>query len=87
MGFNCVRVPFWYRNFYYDDNGTKILDKNGEDVKFKATFTINIKDIPFEVQDGNILRFDGENYIKDETEYKSRMDIIKAKFKKVKKRY
>ena len=30
MGFNCVRVPFWYRNFYYDDKGTKILDKNGE---------------------------------------------------------
>lgn len=30
MGFNCVRVPFWYRNFYYDDNGRKILDKNGE---------------------------------------------------------
>ena len=29
MGFNCVRVPFWYRNFYYDDNGTKILDENG----------------------------------------------------------
>lgn len=30
MGFNCLRVPFWYRNFYYDDNGTKILDENGE---------------------------------------------------------
>lgn len=30
MGFNCVRIPFWYRNFYYDDNGTKILDENGE---------------------------------------------------------
>ena len=30
MGFNCVRVPFWYRNFYYDDNGTKILDEKGE---------------------------------------------------------
>lgn len=30
MGFNCVRVPFWYRNFYCDDNGTKILDENGE---------------------------------------------------------
>ncbi len=29
MGFNCVRVPFWYRNFYYDDNGRKILDKDG----------------------------------------------------------
>ena len=29
MGFNSVRVPFWYRNFYYDDNGRKILDKNG----------------------------------------------------------
>ena len=30
MGFNCVRIPFWFRNFYYDDNGTKILDDNGE---------------------------------------------------------
>ena len=30
MGFNCVRLPFWFRNFYYDDNGTKILDENGE---------------------------------------------------------
>ena len=30
MGFNCVRVPFWFRNFYYDDNGRKILDENGE---------------------------------------------------------
>lgn len=30
MGFNCVRVPFWYRNFYSDDNGTKILNENGE---------------------------------------------------------
>lgn len=29
MGFNCVRVPFWFRNFYYDDKGTKILDENG----------------------------------------------------------
>lgn len=29
-GFNCVRVPFWYRNFYYDDDGRKILDENGE---------------------------------------------------------
>ncbi len=29
LGFNCVRVPFWYRNFYYDDKGTKILDENG----------------------------------------------------------
>ncbi|MBO5410796.1 MAG: cellulase family glycosylhydrolase [Clostridia bacterium] len=30
LGFNCVRVPFWYRNFYSDDIGTKILDGNGE---------------------------------------------------------
>lgn len=29
MGFNCVRVPFWFRNFYYDDSGRKILDKSG----------------------------------------------------------
>lgn len=30
MGFNSVRVPFWFRNFYYDDEGRKILDENGE---------------------------------------------------------
>ena len=30
MGFNCVRVPFWYRNFYYDDQGTKIYNEKGE---------------------------------------------------------
>lgn len=30
MGFNCVRIPFWYRNFQSDTNGTWILDENGE---------------------------------------------------------
>ncbi len=30
MGFNCVRIPFWYRNFQSDDKGTWILDENGE---------------------------------------------------------
>ena len=32
MGFNCVRVPFWFRNFYYDDNGSKILDKTANGI-------------------------------------------------------
>ncbi|MBR0509558.1 MAG: cellulase family glycosylhydrolase [Clostridia bacterium] len=30
MGFNCVRIPFWYRNFQSDDNGTWILNEAGE---------------------------------------------------------
>lgn len=30
MGFNCVRIPFWYRNFQSDENGNWILDENGE---------------------------------------------------------
>ena len=30
MGFNCVRIPFWYRNFQQDDNGTWRLDQNGQ---------------------------------------------------------
>lgn len=29
-GFSCLRVPFWYRNFQSDDNGTYYLDENGE---------------------------------------------------------
>ncbi len=29
MGFNCVRIPFWYRNFQSDDNGTWILTDDG----------------------------------------------------------
>ena len=30
LGFTCVRVPFWYRNFQLDDNGTWIRKENGE---------------------------------------------------------
>lgn len=30
LGFNCVRVPFWYRNFQSDDNGTWIRNEQGE---------------------------------------------------------
>ena len=30
MGFNCVRIPFWYRNFQSDDNGTWIKNAAGE---------------------------------------------------------
>lgn len=30
MGFNCVRIPFWYRNFQSDNDGTWILDNKGE---------------------------------------------------------
>ncbi|MBQ9552918.1 MAG: cellulase family glycosylhydrolase, partial [Clostridia bacterium] len=30
MGFNCVRIPFWYRNFQSDDKGTWILNEAGE---------------------------------------------------------
>lgn len=37
MGFNCVRVPFWYRNFYYDDKGTKILDETANGISAALT--------------------------------------------------
>ena len=30
MGFNCVRIPFWYRNFQSDDQGTWIRNQDGE---------------------------------------------------------
>jgi len=30
LGVNCVRVPFWYRNFQSDDNGTWIRNKKGD---------------------------------------------------------
>ena len=30
MGFNCVRIHFWYRNFQSDDNGTWIRNDAGE---------------------------------------------------------
>ena len=30
LGVNCVRVPFWYRNFQSDDNGTWVKNKKGE---------------------------------------------------------
>ena len=30
LGFTCVRVPFWYRNFQTDDCGTWKRKENGE---------------------------------------------------------
>lgn len=30
LGVNCVRVPFWYRNFQSDDDGTWIRNKEGD---------------------------------------------------------
>ena len=41
MGFNCVRIPFWFRNFYYDDCGTKILDEKGEWDFSRLDFAVN----------------------------------------------
>ena len=41
MGFNCVRIPFWFRNFYYDDCGTKIVDENGEWDFSRLDFAVN----------------------------------------------
>ncbi len=35
MGFNCVRIPFWYRNFMSDENGTYITADDDENPGFK----------------------------------------------------
>lgn len=35
MGFNCVRIPFWYRNFMFDENGTYITADDDENPGFK----------------------------------------------------
>lgn len=37
LGFNCVRVPFWFRNFYYDDKGTKSLTKTVNGISAVST--------------------------------------------------
>ena len=35
MGFNCVRIPFWYRNFMSDENGTYITSDDNDNPGFK----------------------------------------------------
>lgn len=35
LGFNCVRIPFWYRNFISDENGTYITDNDDDNPGFK----------------------------------------------------
>lgn len=42
MGFNCVRIPFWYRNFQSDDNGTWITDENGEIDLSRLEWAVNM---------------------------------------------
>ena len=35
LGFNCVRIPFWYRNFMSDEDGTYLTDDDNENPGFK----------------------------------------------------
>ncbi|MDD6483603.1 MAG: cellulase family glycosylhydrolase [Clostridiales bacterium] len=35
LGFNCIRIPFWYRNFMSDENGTYITADDNENPGFK----------------------------------------------------
>ena len=35
LGFNVIRIPFWYRNFYQDDKGTWITNDIDENPGFK----------------------------------------------------
>lgn len=34
LGFNCVRIPFWYRNFMSDEEGTYITENDDENPGF-----------------------------------------------------
>ena len=31
LGFNCIRIPFWYRNFMWDDTGDSYYTENDDD--------------------------------------------------------
>lgn len=35
MGFNCIRIPFWYRNFMSDENGTYITENDNDNPGFQ----------------------------------------------------
>ena len=35
LGFNCVRIPFWYRNFMSDENGTYYTDDDNKNPGFE----------------------------------------------------
>ena len=34
LGFNCIRIPFWYRNFMADENGTYITENDNDNPGF-----------------------------------------------------
>ena len=42
LGFTCVRVPFWYRNFQTDDNGTWKRKENGEIVFSRLDWVVEV---------------------------------------------
>ena len=35
MGFNCIRIPFWYRNFMSDEDGTYITENDNDNPGFQ----------------------------------------------------
>lgn len=56
-----------------------------ENIDTKDKLEANLNELDFEIKDGDIIIFDGKKYINSKTEYKSRIDIIREKMKRVKK--
>lgn len=57
-----------------------------EDLDSKERLEINKSIINMEIVDGDIISFDGNNYMKDNTYKQKRIDIIKEKMRRAQKR-
>ena len=97
MGLNCVRIPFWYRNFMSDENGTYITANDDDNPGFqKLDWACDMAE-----KYGLYLIFDmhgcpggqggdhstgkvGRNYLYMETKYQ---DIMEDLWVKIAKRY
>lgn len=57
-----------------------------EDLDSKERLEINKNIINLEIVDGDIISFDGNNYMKDNTHKQKRLDTIKEKMRRAQKR-
>ena len=92
LGFNCIRIPFWYRNFMSDENGTYFSENDDENPGFKRLdraietagkyglyIILDMHGCPGGQSGDHSTGKSGRNYLYKETKYQDIMEDLWVK--------
>lgn len=92
LGFNCIRIPFWYRNFMSDESGTYFSENDDENPGFKRLdraietagkyglyIILDMHGCPGGQSGDHSTGKSGRNYLYKETKYQDIMEDLWVK--------